>query len=122
MTRFLCLLLALVLPGAAAAQERIATSRAPGVVLRGLDKLAGTTADIEILNGRAARFGTLDIALSECRYPAGNRAGDAYAGLQIVELGAAAPLFEGWMIASAPALSALDHPRYDIWVLRCITS
>ena len=28
-------------------------------------------------------------------------------------------LFDGWMIASSPALSALDHPRYDVWVLRC---
>lgn len=23
------------------------------------------------------------------------------------------------MTASSPALSALDHPRYDVWVLRC---
>ena len=28
-------------------------------------------------------------------------------------------LFEGWMIASSPALMALDHPRYDVWALRC---
>ena len=27
--------------------------------------------------------------------------------------------FYGWMFASSPALSALDHPRYDIWVLKC---
>jgi len=31
------------------------------------------------------------------------------------------PVFKGWMIASSPALNALDHPRYDVWVLRCIT-
>ena len=30
--------------------------------------------------------------------------------------------FAGWMIADSPALNALDHPRYDVWVLRCITS
>ncbi|MGB0800115.1 MAG: DUF2155 domain-containing protein, partial [Planktomarina sp.] len=28
----------------------------------------------------------------------------------------------GWMVASSPALNALEHPRYDIWVLRCKTS
>jgi hypothetical protein len=28
-------------------------------------------------------------------------------------------LFEGWLIASAPALNAMDHPRYDVWALRC---
>ena len=30
--------------------------------------------------------------------------------------------FSGWMIASTPALSAMDHSRYDIWVMRCATS
>ena len=98
------------------------TSRAPGAVLRGLDKLSGRTTDFEVKSGGAARFGQLDIALSECRYPAGNRAGDAFAGLQIMESGREEPVFEGWMIASAPALSAMDHPRYDVWVIRCITS
>ena len=28
-------------------------------------------------------------------------------------------IFSGWMFASSPALSALDHPVYDIWVLEC---
>ncbi|MEM8579848.1 MAG: DUF2155 domain-containing protein, partial [Pseudomonadota bacterium] len=28
-------------------------------------------------------------------------------------------LFEGWMLASSPALMALDHPRYDVWVTAC---
>lgn len=114
------MLILLLMAGPAVAQQ--ATSRAPGVVLRALDKLSGRTTDIEIKSGGVARFGQLDIALSECRYPEGNRAGDAFAGLQIIESGADQPVFEGWMIASSPALSAMDHPRYDIWVIRCITS
>ena len=31
-------------------------------------------------------------------------------------------IFKGWMFASSPALSALDHPRYDVWVLSCSSS
>jgi hypothetical protein len=31
-------------------------------------------------------------------------------------------LFSGWMFASTPGLSALEHPVYDIWVLDCINS
>ena len=27
--------------------------------------------------------------------------------------------FSGWMFASSPALSALEHPVYDLWVLNC---
>jgi hypothetical protein len=30
-------------------------------------------------------------------------------------------VFSGWMIADSPALSALDHARYDVWILRCLT-
>jgi hypothetical protein len=28
-------------------------------------------------------------------------------------------LFSGWMFASNPALNALDHPVYDVWVIDC---
>ena len=28
-------------------------------------------------------------------------------------------IFDGWMIASSPALNPLDHSRYDVWALRC---
>lgn len=30
-------------------------------------------------------------------------------------------IFSGWMFASSPALSALQHPIYDIWVIDCET-
>lgn len=28
-------------------------------------------------------------------------------------------LFTGWMFASSPALNALEHPVYDVWVIGC---
>ena len=28
-------------------------------------------------------------------------------------------LFSGWMFASSPGLNALEHPVYDVWVIRC---
>ncbi len=98
------------------------TEKATGAVLRGLDKFSGKVVDIELPAGRTARFQRLNITLTECRYPAGNPSGNAYAGVQITETGREGVVFSGWMIASAPALSAMDHPRYDIWVMRCTTS
>ncbi len=92
-----------------------------GAVLRALDKLNGTVEDIELPAGGAARFGKLRIELRECRYPEGNPAGDAFAFLTLTGAGHERPDFRGWMIASAPALNALDHHRYDVWVLRCTT-
>lgn len=93
-----------------------------GAVLRGLDKVNAEFQDIEILNGSSVRFERLVIDLGECRYPENNPAGDAYAFLTIRDQGAAEPVFQGWMLASSPALNALDHARYDVWVLRCKTS
>ncbi|WP_319022309.1 DUF2155 domain-containing protein [Pseudooceanicola spongiae] len=107
------------LAGASQAQEEV--SLGTGVVLRGLDKIDANTTDLEIPNGQSARFGSLEISLRDCRYPVGNPSGDAFASLDIRETegGQSKDLFDGWMIASSPALNALDHFRYDVWVLRC---
>ena len=113
-------LLALLLAGPAPAQDE--ASMGTGVVLRALDKLSGRVQDIEMPLGTAARFGRIEIDHAECRYPAGNPAGDAWALLRVRDAAEGRVVFTGWMIASAPALSALDHARYDLWVLRCTTS
>ncbi|WP_386627058.1 DUF2155 domain-containing protein [Sulfitobacter geojensis] len=112
-------LVALALATPLAAQQ---ASNATGAVLRALDKTSGQTTDFEMRAGQAFRMGSLQIVMKECRYPAGNPSGNAYAALEISENGKEGVLFSGWMIASAPALSALEHQRYDVWVIRCTTS
>jgi len=101
-------------------QKKVATG--PGAVLRGLDKVSGTLSDIEIANGQTLDYGRLQVQLGECRYPKGNPSGDAFGYLVIRPQDDDRPVFRGWMIASSPALNALDHPRYDVWLLRCKTS
>ncbi len=96
-------------------------SSAPAAILRGLDKLDGSVTDIELATGANQDFGRLNITLKDCRYPKGNPAGNAFAYLVIRENGKDEPVFQGWMIAAAPALDALDNARYDVWVLRCKT-
>ncbi len=94
-----------------------------GAILRGLDRLSGSTTDLPVPSNASAIFaGRLSIDLRECRYPVANPTGDAYAYLTIRDAEGGGTLFEGWMIASSPALNALDHSRYDIWVLRCTRS
>jgi hypothetical protein len=85
--------------------------------LRGLDTLNGATQDITLRVGEITRFGHLEITAETCRVPRDDT--DAYAFLRIRDVREAAPRFAGWMFASSPALSALDHPRYDVWVLSC---
>ena len=87
--------------------------------LRGLDTLNGTTRELDLEVGQTIRYGYLEIAAEACRVPRGDPAADAYAFLRIRDLREEAPRFSGWMFASSPAVSALDHPRYDVWVLSC---
>lgn len=114
----LALVLCLPIPGFA--QEQALTGS--GAVLRALDKLNGKTADLELRSGQVSTVFGLEVDLVECRYPAENPTGDAFAYLLIRDEGSAQTAFEGWMFASSPALNAMDHARYDVWVLRCITS
>lgn len=100
---------------------RITVTAAPGAVLHALDKLSGEVRDMTLTAGQTAEFGRITVRLAECRYPVDNPAGDAFAHVVVMRTGADAPQFDGWMIASSPALSALDDPRYDVWVSRCTT-
>jgi hypothetical protein len=109
--------LAFLLCSPAGAQE---VAEAQGGSLRFLDKLTSETGDVTLDRGQSAKFGRLLVRLDSCRYPVANPAADSEAYLTIVEETTGLELFSGWMLASSPALSALDHPRYDVWVLSCV--
>jgi hypothetical protein len=112
-------LAAIISVGAAEAQTVTSGS---GALLRGLDKVNGQTTDVEIYSGGGRAVFGLEVDLADCRFPAGNPTGEAYAFLTIRPSTTRDIVFQGWMVASSPALNALDHSRYDVWVLRCITS
>ncbi|MEM9550285.1 MAG: DUF2155 domain-containing protein [Pseudomonadota bacterium] len=104
------------------AQDREEAAPGSGAVLRALDKVNGKTVDITAATGETVTMFGLDVFMVECRYPARNPTGDAWAFLVVRETGARDIRFQGWMIASSPALNALDHARYDVWLLRCNTA
>jgi hypothetical protein len=116
---------AVLLPAIAFAQE-IDVPRASdgiangnGAVLRALDRVAGTSIDLELRNRDSRAVGSLTVTLQDCRYPVENPAGEAWAWVEVRDNRSTEVLFSGWMVGSSPALNALDHRRYDIWVLRC---
>ncbi len=104
---------------ATAQQTDLEVATSTGAVLRGLDTINGALVDINIAAGETVAFKRLEITLKECRYPVENPSSDAFAYLVIRDIREDSPRFDGWMVASSPALSALDHPRYDVWLLRC---
>lgn len=145
--RTLILTLALALPAPTLAQEEIPRfqpapfysprqqgpnlpERVPGVStegkrgarLRQLDKMTGATRSFDLQAGGEIRVDRLRIELETCRAPDDNAQHGTKAFLRIWDTkDAAEPAFSGWMFAESPALSALDHPRYDVWVMSCIT-
>ncbi len=113
-------LLACVLTAAPALGQEVTLGS--GAVLRALDKFSGQVTDLRVLSGETAEFARLSIRVGECRYPSENPASDAFAYMEVSETGRSDLAFAGWMIASSPALSALDHARYDVWLMRCTIS
>ena len=93
------------------------------VLLRGVDKITGRMSTLEAKIGTSIRFGDLSVTPQKCitRTPEETPENAAY--LDIVEKNAKGdivPVFNGWMFSSNPALSAMEHPVYDIWVLSCV--
>ena len=116
---FVAVLLAALVAAPVSAQE---VASAPGGEVRVLDKLNGEITDITLVDGVPQEVGLLLVSMQDCRYPVSNPTGDAYAALTVNYANDEVPVFQGWMIATAPALNAMDHPRYDVWVLRCTTA
>lgn len=131
------LLVSVLAAGAAQAANFVQKDTA---TLRALDKITGRSTDIEVKVGEPVVFGSLKVELQVCYQTPPEEAPESAAFLKIastqpvaVETMEAAvdaedvetvseenpELFSGWMYASSPGLSALEHPVYDIWVIRC---
>jgi hypothetical protein len=116
---------------------------AGGVKLRALDKITGNSTDINAKVGQSLNHGRLKVTVRACYQSSPQDAPEAAAFLEIYStappkeqktatdatmhrgaqpIGPDGLLFSGWMYASSPGLSALEHPTYDVWVISCSTS
>ncbi len=93
-----------------------------GVVMRGLDKMSSKVIEFSIAVGQTVAFERLEIKLDACLYTDGDIGGEAVALVEIRDIREVQPRFTGWMFGSSPALSALNHQRYDVWVINCTKS
>jgi hypothetical protein len=96
----------------------------PVAKLRTLDKITARTMTFEADVGSTVKFGPLFIKIRSCHKAPPIEQPESAAFLQIWEnsLKDKTPqwVFSGWMFASSPALSPMDHPVYDVWVLDCL--
>lgn len=92
------------------------------VILEGLNKVTGHASKIEALIGSSVRFGTLEIIPHSCWKSAPEDRPENASLLEINEIKpgeAPERIFLGWMFSSSPGLSALEHPFYDITMIKC---
>jgi hypothetical protein len=105
----------------------IAPAHAQRAVVRGLDKVTGQARDYTLPIGRSTRIGTLEVIARSCTKSAPEETPEVAIYVQVYDTPAAREgeeserreIFHGWMFASSPGLSALDHPNYDIWAIDC---
>ncbi|TVQ31802.1 MAG: DUF2155 domain-containing protein [Geminicoccaceae bacterium] len=93
------------------------------VRLQGLDKVTARVSTFDVEVGATVRFGTLDVTAKACFVAPPTAAPESAAFLQIADnppTGEPTRVFSGWMFASSPAVSALDHAVYDVWVIECL--
>lgn len=131
MLRKAAILSLLALPVLASADVREPNLIGEAVELRALDKVTARTFDYTVPIGETLEFGSLTIHARHCEKTPPTALPETYAFLQIddrrltedgnEEADEGARVFSGWMFGSRPAISALDHRVYDVWVVGCVT-
>src|SRR5262249_46281272 len=114
-----CLGFAALLWATAAPAEMTAQ---PIAVLQGLDKITARVSRFEAKIGETVGFGTLSITVRDCQRSSPEDDPENAVFLEISETKPGEQkqkLFSGWMFSSSPALSALEHPVYDVTLLEC---
>jgi hypothetical protein len=113
----------LAVTGGVALAGPAAAIEADVVLMQGLDKITARTSTFEVDVGASQRFGSLEITARHCEKTPPEEPPERKAFLEIVDIRPdqeAVGVFSGWMFSSSPALNALEHPVYDVWVVDCL--
>ena len=91
-------------------------------MLRALDKITGRTKTFDVAIDEIVKFGSIFMRVRSCQKAPPIETPESAAFVQIWEKKPGYEpnwVFSNWMFASSPALSAMEHPVYDIWVIDC---
>ena len=109
----------------ARAEEAPVMEDFPVVKLQAIDKSTARTVTFQAKVGSTIQYGSLFIKIQACRKSPPLEKPESASFLQVWEVPIGKEksewIFSGWMFASSPALSAMDHAVYDVWVLDCLS-
>lgn len=91
--------------------------------MQAMDKITGRVSKIKVPVGGEVKFGSLSIVVRSCKTRPEEETPDNFAFADITDKtlqGEVVNIFRGWMISSSPATHAVEHPIYDVWLLKCL--
>lgn len=97
----------------------------PVATFAGLDKITGRITQFDVYIDETVLFGALEITPRACYNRAATETQRTSAFLEVDQrslTGTSKRIFTGWMFADSPALNAVDHAVYDVWLVECKTS
>lgn len=111
-----------IAPNSIAEEDSSAGFLTEGFVLQGLDKVTARTFEITGTLNQSYDHKTLTVYVRKCWKPGPDENPDAIAYIDVFEQKIdmkPVQIFSGWMFASEHAVSALEHPVYDVWIKAC---
>jgi hypothetical protein len=94
----------------------------PIAAFSGLDKITGRITSFDVYMNETVQFGALQLTPRVCYTRPASETQRTTVFLEVDQVslkGGAQRIFTGWMFADSPALNAVDHPVYDIWLVDC---
>lgn len=91
--------------------------------MQAMDKITGRVSEINVPVGGKVNFGSLSVVVRHCATRPEEETPDNFAFVDVADTdlkGNELNIFKGWMISSSPATHAVEHPIYDVWLLRCL--
>jgi len=84
-----------------------------------LDKIRAQPNPVAVKVGDATNFGSLTIRVRGCVVRPPDQAADAAAFVEVSDTRGKTDVFRGWILASAPGVSQMEHPVYDLKLAGC---
>ncbi len=91
--------------------------------MQAMDKITGKVSVIEAPVNGEVNFGSFSIVVRSCKTKPAEETPENKAFVDVVDnYNSEKPvnIFRGWMFSSSPAVNAVEHPIYDVWLLKCI--
>ena len=101
----------------------VAYAASEGALLQGLDKVTARIKTFEAPIDKLVTFGSLRVRVRACVKRPPEEPPESAAFLEITDERPGEPVkrvYSGWMFASSPGLSAMEHAVYDVWVVDCM--